>query len=146
MMNKSKNQILKNSLERFVKRNNKVTTLRKKILEIIINHQKPIKAYDIIDALHKEGYSDKPTIVYRILNLFLQQKIIHKLNTTNEFIICTDNYEKHNCYFLICTNCNNAQEICNSKLDQKLENIAIENNFIAINNVIEIEGICEDCV
>jgi Fur family zinc uptake transcriptional regulator len=130
----------------FCKKNSlKLTPLRKKILEIVLKDHKAVKAYDILDELRKDGFSDKPPIVYRVLDFFIEHKIIHKINSLNAFISCEHLDTHKNCSFLICEKCNDVSECCNKKIEKAIKVTNEDNNFILTKANVEIVGICKNC-
>ena len=53
----------KASIEKYCYQNNlKLTPLRQKVFEILIRDHKPLRAYEILNALSKEGFSKKRSI------------------------------------------------------------------------------------
>ena len=127
-----------------IKNQIRFTTLRKKIFKIITASHQPIKAYDIIDRLDEKN--TKPTTIYRILDVFLEYGLIHRLNVSNSYISCSHPLEHNKCSFLICNKCAEVQECCDASITNQLKRISTENKFKIENAVIEIRGICSSCV
>lgn len=123
------------------------TPLRKRVLEIIAQEKRPIKAYDILDILQKEDPAAKPSTVYRTLDFLMDNGIIHKLNSSNSYAACSHPKEMHGqCYFMICEKCNTIKECCNSGLiTEEIHNITNNNNFKTSDISIEIKGVCKNC-
>ncbi len=122
------------------------TKLRQNILKLIWESHVPLKAYDILEKLKVEELSAKPITVYRILDLFLANKIIHKLESQNKFLGCAHPGGEHNCYFLICKECHKVEEGCEENL---LENIYTQLNkksFSVEHITLEILGTCKSCL
>ena len=123
----------------------RLTQLRKKVLELVWQSHGPAKAYDILDQLaHKEGNAKPPT-VYRSLDFLTQNGLVHKLNSLNAYIGCSHPNEIHACYFLICDQCSEVKECCNSQLDDAIKHTAANSNFVSSQVVVEIKGLCEHC-
>ena len=129
------------------KENNLVfTEIRQKVFEIIIEHTKPIKAYEILDDLTKIlGKSSHPPTVYRAIDFLIENGFIHKLNSINSYVGCFHPKDHEECYFLICKICNIYQECCDNDLKENILNTAQQNNFVISNTTLEIEGHCQDC-
>lgn len=136
---------IKQAEEICLKLNVKFTKLRKKVLELIWESHKPIKAYEILERLKQDEKIGQPITVYRILDFFLEIKMIHKIESQNAFLACSHPGAAHNCYFLICKKCNNITEACKDDLTSKLQSIASNNSFIIHDFTIEIQGICSNC-
>lgn len=131
--------------ELFAKNSLILTPLRQKILEIIFRDHGAIKAYDILDELRKEGFSDKPPTVYRVLDFLLQNQIVHKLSSINSYIICSHLTKHKDCYFLICNKCETVVECCNKYLSKIIDKTANDNKFNVEKTIVEISGICKSC-
>ena len=123
------------------------TPIRKKVLELLWKEgANTIKAYDLLEILKKEEPSAKPTTIYRALDFLLENKLIHKLESQNSFIVCDHPTRKHNCAFLICKKCTHVNEYCNDGniLDELRKNIDPE-HFQIENVTMEIHGVCKEC-
>lgn len=130
------------------KENNLVfTEIRQKVFEIIIEHTKPIKAYEILDDLTKIlGKSSHPPTVYRAIDFLIENGFIHKLNSINSYVGCFHPKIHKECYFLICKKCNIYQECCDKNLTDNIFKTADKRDFIVSNTTLEIEGHCQGCV
>ena len=141
-------QVIKN-VNQFCDSNNlKLTKLREQILRIICQNHKSIKAYEILDQLQKQQIKDtppKPPIVYRILDFFIENKIVHKINSNNSYIICSHLDKHQNCYFLICNECGLVEECCNEELKKAILHTTSKNDFLEQNISLEIMGLCKNC-
>lgn len=143
-----------NCIESAIKKTEKVfkerglafTFLRKKILKLVLESHIPFGAYDILAKLKLESESAKPITVYRILDLFLENNVVHKIESQNKFLACSHPGENHNCWFLICNNCNNIQELCSSKLKDAIDSECKNYNFTLKKTILEINGICRICI
>ncbi|MEM7442055.1 MAG: Fur family transcriptional regulator [Pseudomonadota bacterium] len=123
-----------------------LTKSRRRVLEIVWESHRPIGAYDILDRLAAEGQPAKPPTVYRALNFLLEQCLIHRLETLNAFIGCgASEADGHTAQFLICRDCNLAQELDDPALRQALNDAADQSGFHVDKRVVELSGICADC-
>lgn len=127
------------------KNNFNLTELREKILEIIFRDHKPVKAYDVLKELEKEGISDKPPTIYRALDFFIKNKIIHKIHSLNSYFVCSHLGKHSDCHFLICKKCNKIEECCNQKLTNSIKSSSSDNEFFIEDSNVEILGICKNC-
>ena len=121
------------------------TKLRRNILNLIWQNHKPLKAYDILEQLQVKESSAKPITVYRTLDFLIENRMIHKIESQNAFLGCRHPGELHNCYFLICKECNTAEEACENDL---LKNVYtnLESQGFAVEHItLEIQGICKKC-
>jgi Fur family zinc uptake transcriptional regulator len=123
----------------------KFTDLRKRVLKLIWESHIPLKAYDLLEKLKINDKSAKPITVYRILDIFLENKIIHKIESQNTYLGCSHPGEPHNCYFLICKECNKVEESCQKELLENIYNNLARNEFKPEHITLEIHGICKTC-
>lgn len=122
------------------------TELRRKVLKMIWASHGPAKAYDVLDQLKGNDTSAKPPTVYRTLDFLLENGLIHKLNSLNAYVGCSHPLKHNECYFLICGQCEEVKECCNSSLAQAITGTANKNKFNPKNITLEIEGECQDCM
>lgn len=123
-----------------------LTESRRRVLEIVWESHRPIGAYDILDRLAADGRPAKPPTVYRALNFLLEQGLVHRLETLNAFIGCgASEADGHTAQFLICRDCNMAQELDDPALRQALIAAAEQSGFRVDKRVVELSGTCADC-
>lgn len=124
----------------------RLTPSRRRVLEIVWESHRPIGAYDILDRLATEGHAAKPPTVYRALNFLLEQGLIHRLESMNAFIGCgSTSADGHAAQFLICRDCNMAQELDDPALRTALDEAAQNSGFKVDRRVVELRGLCADC-
>ncbi len=120
------------------------TTLRRKVLELIWQSHRPVKAYDILDNIGDVA-SAKPPTVYRALDFLLENRLIHKLNSLNAYVGCSHPEAHHECYFLVCSSCGDIEECCDAKLARTIAATAKKNHFHPAHTTLEISGECQEC-
>jgi Fur family zinc uptake transcriptional regulator len=140
--------------------NAKLTELRQQVLLLIWENHKPLGAYTLIDQLaEKTQRRIAPPTVYRTLEFLLELGLIHRINSLNAYIGCSQPHmhqtqsdqnapnqviDKHN-YFLICKKCHDTQEILDAKLSKKIELVSQTYKFLPQEQWLEITGLCEEC-
>ena len=124
----------------------RLTPLRLRVLELIADEARPVKAYDLLDRLKDEHSAAAPPTIYRALDFLLENRFIHKLESINAFVGCHHPNEAHQVPFLICDRCANAIEICDERVSRLLNEQARERGFIARAQTLEVHGLCADCV
>lgn len=139
------NTAIKNAEEICSNLSIKFTPLRREILKLIWESHVPIKAYDIIHKLKKELNSIKPITVYRILDVFLENNLIHKIESQNSFVGCGHPGEKHYCFFIICIICKKVEEGCTDLELAAMHKNMIKKEFKISSINLEIHGVCKDC-
>lgn len=122
----------------------RLTVLRRKVLELIWQSHRPAKAYDILDNIGDVA-SAKPPTVYRALDFLLENGLIHKLNSLNAYVGCSHPKAHHECYFLVCSRCSDIEECCDKKLARAIAATAKKNHFHPAHTTLEISGECQEC-
>lgn len=123
----------------------RLTPLRLRVLELIADEAKPVKAYDLLDRLKGEHGSAAPPTVYRALDFLLENRFIHKLESINAFVGCHHPSEAHQVPFLICDVCSNATEICDERVSRLLTEQAKARGFRPRAQTLEMHGVCSAC-
>lgn len=121
------------------------TELRERILKMVWQGHKAVKAYDLLDQLSKEGGSAKPPTVYRALDFLMEHGFVHKIESMNAYVGCPHPDGKHVSQFLICDKCFDVQEVGASELDPNIIEQATKSGFDIKGQTIEIHGLCAAC-
>jgi Fur family zinc uptake transcriptional regulator len=121
------------------------TDLRREVLRLIWLSHVPAKAYDILENLKGKEWSAKPPTVYRALDFLLETGLVHKLDSINAYIGRSHPRDHNGCYFLICTDCNEAKECCSSELSDAIELAWNKNSFKPKKITLEVFGQCSAC-
>ena len=126
------------------------TKRRKQVLSVLIEADVALSAYEIAEICNAGSNSTMPAMsVYRILDLFQEQNLIHKLDIANKYICCAHiscSHEHDNSQFLICGSCRHVEEISLSDdAVQALQAAASAAGFNAISPQLEIKGRCSRC-
>ena len=128
----------------------RLTPKRQQILEELLRAGKPLSAYNLAD-MYKErfGESMPPMSVYRILDFLVQEKLVHKLASTNQYLACshiTCDHEHEIPQFLICDECNSVTEIGIKKtIIQALKDSVDSTDFQMSSPQLELHGLCKQC-
>lgn len=123
----------------------RMTTLRRRVLELVWQNHQPTKAYDLLAKLHDEGRRAAPPTVYRALEFLLDAGLIHRLQSLNAYIGCPSPDLRHSGQFLICNQCHTVAELNDASIREALRRQARRLGFEATNPTIEISGICPRC-
>lgn len=124
----------------------RLTTLREQVLALIWQSHKPLGAYDLIDMLAEASERRvAPPTIYRALDFLLEMGIIHRINSLNAYIGCPSPSTEHPSYFLICTQCQTANECNDTALSQHIEQIGKQQQFSIQHQWLEVLGICHEC-
>lgn len=137
---------LKQAEQLCVRNGTRLTTLRRRVLFIIWQSHKPLGAYDILNILTVEdGRSAAPPTVYRALDFLLENNLVHRIASCNAFIGCSHPSQKHEGYFLICSECGNVIELEQGPINIAIEQSAKQTGFLIQGQTVEIVGVCSIC-
>lgn len=128
----------------------KLTTKRQNILILLLQAQSPLSAYEIVDRYREQHHESLPAMsVYRILALLVNNGLVHKLETTNQFLPCahiTCSHEHEIPQFLICDRCHSVAEVGLRKtLISELHDSVKKTGFELTHQQLELHGICAKC-
>ena len=90
----------------------KLTINQQTVLDLLEGSKEPIKAYTILFNIQKKGIKS-PLQVYRALDKLIEIGKVHKIESKNSYIACSNNNctSKTSTSFLICEICDNVTEI-----------------------------------
>ncbi|WP_336294593.1 Fur family transcriptional regulator [Bartonella sp. CB169] len=116
------------------------------VLNTLKDAQGPLSAYEILDHLRGEGFR-APLQVYRALEKLVQLKCIHRLESTNAFMVCLhpENCQHELTAFVICEKCGKVDEIQNHTVVSNLKTMIQAVGFQARRSTLEVQGICKKC-
>jgi Fur family zinc uptake transcriptional regulator len=129
----------------------RLTPIRARVLTLIAEHRKPIKAYDLLDRIRDAGDAEAvgaaaPPTVYRALDFLLANGFIHKLQSVNAFVACHHpNTAQHSVPFLICDRCHTAVELEDARIVALLDEKARALGFVPQAQTLEVHGVCARC-
>jgi Fur family zinc uptake transcriptional regulator len=121
------------------------TTLRREVLEIVWQSHKPIRAYDVLEQLRKQGHRPAPPTAYRALDFLVEADLIHRIVSLNAYVGCPSPDDSHICQFLICDLCGTAAEFENTAVSGAILKSSGSLGFSPKRQIIEIHGQCRDC-
>jgi Fur family zinc uptake transcriptional regulator len=123
----------------------RLTPTRRRVLELVLEADGPVKAYDLLDRLKSEQPNAAPPTIYRALEFLLEHHFIHRLETMNAFVSCFHPEDQHQGQFLICEHCGHVTEVAEDTLSDDLERVARDADFSPNRQVLEVYGTCGDC-
>ena len=128
----------------------RLTKKRKTILLALLQSQKAISAYELVDYCKKHFSETIPVMsIYRILDFLQSQGLAHRLDLANKYVACSHiacGHKHKLSQFLICDQCQRVEEIdIDQSTLQKLQSGINKTGFHLINPQLEINGICNKC-
>ncbi|NCP12432.1 MAG: transcriptional repressor [Sphingomonadales bacterium] len=122
------------------------TDMRAAIFDAVSDHARPASAYDIADIVSSaRGKRVAPNTVYRILDLFVANNLVRRVESTNAFIANEHPGCLHDCIFLICDSCGQTTHIDDDAVAGGVRDAARRRGFAPARPVIEVHGRCDDC-
>lgn len=123
----------------------RLTPVRRKVLEILLQDSRAMGAYAILDILRQEGFGSQPPVVYRALDFLAERGFVHKIERMNAFVACDHPGEHHSPAFLICRVCDLVEEAHSAPPKAGLGQAARASGFQIERTVVEAEGVCPAC-
>lgn len=122
-----------------------LTPLRRRVLELLLAHHGPAKAYDLLEKLKIEHAAAKPPTVYRALEFLVRLGLAHKVESQSAFIACVGGHGHAPALVLLCNRCGDATEADSGPLFTDAHAAAETAGFALETLVIEASGVCGRC-
>jgi Fur family transcriptional regulator, zinc uptake regulator len=127
-------------------RGERLTPMRRRVLEVLSASHKPLGAYEIIDLVGEEGPRPAPITIYRALDFLRDNGLVHRIESRNAFLACVRNHNTDALVvFLICEQCGAVGETPAGAVGASVASAARNAGFTPKMSVIEITGICSHC-
>ena len=134
------------AINRCIESNETLTPNRLLILEILLENDKPISAYDINSVIKSREKNLNISSVYRVIEFWVKLKVIHKISLLNKYMLCDNTDEKHTHITNICTSCLSVIESCNKSMGLDLIKSSKKLGVVLSPGInIEIPIICQSC-
>ena len=122
------------------------TTMREDVFRTLAAQDRPASAYDIAEAVGKaRGKRVAANSVYRILDLFVRTNLANRIESANAYLANTHPGCRHDCIFLICDDCGQADHFDDDKLTSALRQAGRDHGYEGVSPVVELRGLCADC-
>ena len=120
-----------------------LTPNRITILELLLDSEIPISAYDLSTKLKNRGKNINISTIYRVIDFWIKLKIVHKISFLNKFILCNNPEEIHTHITNICTKCSKVIETRNEKMELNLDKSSQKLGILLRPNInVEIPVLC----
>ena len=80
-----------------------------------------------------------------LAEFLLEKGLIHRVESLNAFIGCSNPLHVHELVLLICKKCENVQERSAAGVMESIKTELQQAHFIAHSKIIEIHGLCDRC-
>jgi Fur family zinc uptake transcriptional regulator len=124
----------------------RLTPIRRQVLELLLESHKPLGAYEIMDRAAAKGGRPAPITIYRALDFLRDNGLVHRIESRNAFVACVNNHGTDDMVvFLICEHCGAVGEAPSQAVAEQLRVAAGAAGFAPKAPVIEIGGVCAHC-
>ncbi len=129
----------------------RLTDKRKRVLSGLLQSEKALSAYELIDICKAEYGDSMPAMsMYRILDFLQEEHLVHKLNLANKYVACshiTCDHDHEVPQFLICGTCQAVKEISiNKSTIAELQENVEQAGFRLVSPQLEMNCVCEGCL
>ena len=126
-------------------RGEKLTPIRRKVLELLLASGRATKAYSLLDEMRQIHPGSAPPTVYRALDFLLSAGLIHRIESINAFAVCHDLTQCQHGILVVCQQCGNVTELHEPKLRQALVTQIEAAGYRLAGDGIELKGLCAQC-
>lgn len=123
----------------------RLTPIRRRVLEIMLQSHKALGAYDLLPYLEQEGLGNKPVAAYRALDFLMSKGLVHRIEGMNAYVACDHPHENHAPAFMVCRDCKSVSEAHAAPEKGQLGQAAKEAGFEIERTVVEAVGLCAEC-
>lgn len=111
----------------------------------LLDAGKPLGAYALLAQLQGDKLK-APLQIYRALNKLIELGMVHRLESINAFIACTNAHDhKLPHAFAICDRCGKVEEFTDPGIASQLAHWTDASGFKSSRIAVELHGICCDC-
>lgn len=121
------------------------TAIREKVFRLLATTDSSIGAYELLEQLKATEPGAKPATIYRALDFLTEQGFIHKIESSNAFMLCHHFDHQHPAQLLICEQCGHVAELHSHGIQQQFNQQAAKEGFVISRQTIEAHGICSRC-
>jgi Fur family transcriptional regulator, zinc uptake regulator len=127
-------------------RGQRLTPIRRQVLEALLAHHRPLGAHEIIERLEAKRGRPAPITIYRALDFLIENGLVHRIESRNAFVACIrDHSDANPIVFLICEHCGAVGEAPSAAVGETLKAASRAVGFTPKTPVIEITGTCTHC-
>jgi Fur family zinc uptake transcriptional regulator len=124
----------------------RLTSLRRRVLQVLEESHSPLGAYEIVERLKKTREPVPAMSVYRALDFLLAEGLAHRIESKNAFLACIHGHEMDDIVlFLLCERCERVAEVTSGALGRDLAQAARGVGFSPRARILEVSGLCNAC-
>ena len=138
-------QFIKSASAHCVKNGANLTELRRQVLELVLQHDGVVKAYQILNDLQQTRGSAAPPTVYRALDFLVEQGILHRVDALNGYVVCHHLDCAHPSIIVTCRECGKVDEMAAQEGFDALRQACEAHGFAIEQQQILLNGRCANC-
>ncbi|MBV0910881.1 transcriptional repressor [Anianabacter salinae] len=123
----------------------RMTPVRRRVLEILLEGHRAMGAYEVLDRLAAEGFGAQPPVAYRALEFLVEHGLAHRIRRLNAFAPCMHPEIDHAPAFFICEVCNLVAEAPGEAVRGALDAAGKAIGFRLKRANVEAVGLCPNC-
>lgn len=127
-------------------RGRRFTPIRRKVLQLLLQHQRSLKAYELLHEIRAVHPNATPPTVYRALDFLLEEGLVHKVDSLNTFIACGDAAGAPHNLLVVCTGCGAVAEIHDDIVRNRLAKRIESAGFRLAGQEMEVKALCPGCL
>ncbi|HLU00250.1 MAG TPA: Fur family transcriptional regulator [Burkholderiaceae bacterium] len=126
-------------------RGSRLTPLRRRVLEILLQQGRSVKAYELLELIRDDQAGAAPPTVYRALDFLVEEGLAHRLDAINAWAACHDAGGEPHDLLVVCTGCGSVAELSDPALTRRLAAKVAEAGFRLSGHETELRGLCRAC-
>lgn len=123
----------------------RLTPVRRRALEILLESHRAMGAYEVLERLAQDGFGHQPPVAYRALDFLVEHGLAHRIRRLNAFAACMAPGQHHSPVFFICRACQSVAETSSSDLRDRIHAAADAFGFEVERANVEALGLCPSC-
>ena len=126
-------------------RGKRLTPIRRKVLEILLDQGRSVKAYELLELIRDVQQGAAPPTVYRALDFLVEEGLVHRLDAINAWAACHDAGGDPHDLLVVCTRCGSVAELSDPGLTHRLAEKVAQAGFRLSGHETELRGLCSAC-
>ena len=124
----------------------RLTPMRRQVLEALLESHAPLGAYELIDRLAEQRRAAGADHHLPRARFPARAGLVHRIESRNAFIACVHNHDSGDpVVFLICEKCGAVGEAASAAVADTIKSASRAAGFTPKTPVIEISGVCAHC-
>jgi Fur family zinc uptake transcriptional regulator len=126
-------------------RGKRLTPIRRKVLEILLQQQRSLKAYELLDEVRRVQSGAVPPTIYRALDFLVEEGLVHRLDAINAWAACMDAAGTPHDLLVVCTRCGAVAELSDPVMSRRLAEKVAGAGFVLASHETELRALCRQC-